>query len=76
METMTRAPRASSGGRSCSSQASTPGFCRPTELSIPAVASHTRGAGLPSQGKGDSDLAVTAPSAAGSPSRATSSPCP
>ena len=43
----TRAPVASRAGRSCSSQASTPGSWRPTLLSMPAGVSCTRGGGLP-----------------------------
>src|SRR5437764_1230348 len=40
-----RAPLASRAGRSCSIQASTPGFWRPTLLSIPAAVSWSRGGG-------------------------------
>jgi hypothetical protein len=58
----TRAPDSTSGGRSSSSHASTPGPARPTLFSIPAPASWTRGAGLPAHGPGDSDFTTTAPS--------------
>ena len=42
----------------------------------PPGASVTRNGGLPSDAKTATDLAVTAPSAAGGQSRASSSPCP
>ena len=58
----TRAPVASRAGSSCSNHASTPGFCRPTLLSMPASTSVTRGAGLPAHGSAESDLTTTAPS--------------
>ena len=58
----TRAPVASSAGSSSSTQASTPGFCRPTLLSIPASVSCTRGAGFPGHGSAESDFTTTAPS--------------
>ena len=48
----TRAPHASSAGRSCSSHASTPGPWRPTLLIIPAAVSCTRSGGLPGLGLG------------------------
>ena len=58
------ARRPAAAGSSSASQASTPGPCRPTLLSIPAGVSCTRGAGLPAQGSADSDFTTTAPSVA------------
>ena len=64
MLTTTRAPVAASRGRSRSIQASRPGPCSPTLLSIPSGVWWTRGAGLPGHGSIDSDLTTTAPSSA------------
>ena len=55
---------------------STPGPWRPTAFTIPPPVGCSRGGGLPAHANGASDFAVTAPSRAGSQSRATSSPCP
>ena len=77
IDAITRAPRASSAGRSCAIHASTPGPGRPTEFSIPPPgASVTRSGGLPSHANAATDFAVTAPSPRGSHSAATSAPCP
>ncbi len=51
-----------------------PGPWRPTAFTIPDAVMCSRGAGFPAHGSGLTDFAVTAPSRAGSPSRATSSP--
>ena len=72
----TRAPVAARPGRSCSNQASTPGPCRPTLLTMPAGVACTRGAGLPTQGSACNDLTTTAPSPAGSRWSANSWPWP
>ena len=61
MLTTTRAPVAARAGRWWRRQASTPGFCRPTLLSIPTARGCRRGAGLPGQGSADNDLATVAP---------------
>ena len=57
----TRAPRSLRSGSSCATHAATPGPWSPTELSMPAGVSCTRGARLPGQGCADSDFTTTAP---------------
>ena len=61
MDATTRAPDASSAGSSSSAQAATPGFWRPTLLSIPPGTGCSRGAGLPDHGSAESDFTTTAP---------------
>jgi hypothetical protein len=63
IEATTRAPAARRGGRSCSSQAVTPGPWSPTLLSMPMPVSVTRSGGLPGQGSALSDFTTTAPRA-------------
>ncbi len=48
--TTTLAPVADRAARSARSQASSPGFCRPTLLSMPPPAGNSLGAGLPGHG--------------------------
>src|SRR5436190_18325090 len=72
----TRAPTRSRSGSSSARHASTPGFCRPTLLSMPAPASCTRGAGFPAHGVADNDFTTTAPSLEKSRYRASSVPRP
>ena len=48
--TMTGVSRQGSRGSLSRQKASTPSFCRPTALSMPAVVSTMRGQGLPSRG--------------------------
>src|SRR5438270_10428982 len=72
----TRAPRASRVGRSCSSQASTPGFWRPTLFNIPAAVSCSLGGGLPAHGSAERDFTTTAPSPDRSTYSPSSVPCP
>ena len=67
MLTTVRAPAATRRGRSSRTQASIPGPCRPTLLTMPDPAWWTRGAGLPGHGSTDSDLTTTAPRAASGP---------
>ncbi len=67
MLTTTRAPVAASRGRSSRTQASMPGPCRPTLLTMPAPAWCTRGEGLPGHGSTDRDLTTMAPNAASGP---------
>ena len=76
IDATTRAPVASSAGRSSASQAATPGPWRPTELIIPAVVSCTRSGGFPATGSACSDFTTTAPSAARSRYGASSAPWP
>ncbi len=72
----TVAPVANNGGSSSASHVATPGPWRPTELSMPAGVSWTRGGGLPAHGSTDSDFTTTAPRPARSTCRASSSPWP
>ena len=63
IDATTRAPAASSGGRSCSSQASTPGPCSPTLLIIPpAGLVHPQRRVARPTGSAESDFTTTAPS--------------
>ena len=62
MLTTARASCSASQGRSCARNASTPGFCRPIELSMPLGVSAIRGVGRPARGRSVTDLVTTAPS--------------
>src|SRR3972149_4153032 len=57
-------------------KASTPGFCRPIELSIPEGVSEVRGGELPSLGSRVSDLVMRAPRRRRSKKGAYSCPIP
>src|ERR1700733_6599560 len=76
MLTTTRAPDACSAGSSSAIQATSPGPCRPTLLSMPAPTSCTRGAALPGHGSTESDLTTTAPRSPSAPYSDSSVPCP
>src|ERR1700727_798419 len=76
MLTTTLAPDSCSAGRSSSTQAASPGPCRPTLLSMPAPTSCTRGAALPAHGSTESDLTTTAPNWSSAPYSESSMPCP
>ena len=55
---------------------STPGFCRPMALSMPAGVSQTRGGGLPGQATGATPLVTTAPQISGEKNGRYSRPYP
>src|SRR5580692_2888733 len=76
METITRAPRDSSQGRSRWRNASMPGPCSPTEFSRPLGVSASRGAGLPVRGSAMIDFVISAPILATSVNWAISRPAP
>src|SRR6266487_1102774 len=61
MDTIARAPRDSSQGRSRWRNASMPGLCRPIELSMPLSVSTIRGVGRPARGSSMTDLVTTPP---------------
>jgi hypothetical protein len=61
IDTTVRAPWDSSQGRSRRRKASTPGPCRPPELSRPPTVSAVRGLGRPARGSIMIDFVVTAP---------------
>ncbi len=74
--TSTRGPRtfAASHGRSSARTRSTPGFARPTALTIPPLHSATRGAGAPERGSTLTALVTSPPSASRSITPASSRP--
>ena len=74
--TMVRVSCAASQGRVFSQNASTPGFCKPMEFSMPDGVSAMRGVGLPSQGVKETPLVVMAPRRATSKKSAYSLPEP
>ncbi len=74
--TTTRAPAATSAGRSSFNQSFTPGPCRPTALIIPAGVGCTRGDAFPAQGCALKDLTTIAPSSDVSKYEPSSLACP
>ena len=63
-----------SHARSLATNASTPGFCSPIELSMPLAVSAIRGLALPGHGPSDTPLVTTAPSRERSTKSANSRP--
>ena len=74
METTVRMPRSRSQRRSLAMNSSTPGPCRPIELSIPDGVSAMRGVGRPERALSMIDLVTTAPIAVRSRNGASSRP--
>ncbi|GBC80147.1 hypothetical protein HRbin09_01377 [bacterium HR09] len=72
--TTTHAPRWRRVGSTSVQKASTPMFCRPMELIMPAGVSTMRGFGLPILGLGERPLVTTAPSASGGQKSTRSKP--